>query len=270
MKCLRLLDRQLPPAGCLPFTRRTLQASRQGARPDSKGGKCAGQSTATGGTISSAPSRDFSAAAGPLECRRHSCRWKPRTTQPALPHHLPRLTAAHPRRAAEPPGSRRRLMTGASGRLGGAGQCVAPCGAPPRPARCRAGATMDDSRQADLMAGTADRRQVLTGAVAALGTLLAGCAASPQPAVRPAAGGAPPASPPPTIHRRPHLHSATRDPAVIAARATVQVLCWHQLRDWQPSDASHLDLKKSLGAGGGVRRPRGPRPPGFDLRPRRF
>ncbi len=102
------------------------------------------------------------------------------------------------------------------------------------------------------MAGTADRRQVLTGAVAALGTLLAGCAASPQPAVRPAAGGAPPASPPPTIHRRPHLHSATRDPAVIAARATVQVLCWHQLRDWQPSDASHLDLKKSLGAGGGV------------------
>jgi len=89
------------------------------------------------------------------------------------------------------------------------------------------------------MAGTADRRQVLTGAVAALGTLLAGCAASPQSAVRPAAGSGPPASPPPTIHRRPHLLAATTDPAVIAARATVPVLCWHQLRDWQPSDAGY-------------------------------
>ncbi len=26
---------------------------------------------------------------------------------------------------------------------------------------------------------------------------------------------------------------------MIAARATVPVLCWHQLRDWQPSDTGY-------------------------------
>ena len=33
--------------------------------------------------------------------------------------------------------------------------------------------------------------------------------------------------------------SATADPAAVAARATVPVLCWHQLRDWRPSDADY-------------------------------
>ncbi len=64
--------------------------------------------------------------------------------RPALPHHLPRLTAAHPRRAAEPPGSRCRLMTGgANGRLGGAGPCVVTLWTAPAPGplprRCNGG-----------------------------------------------------------------------------------------------------------------------------------
>jgi len=82
----------------------------------------------------------------------------------------------------------------------------------------------------------ADRRQVLAGSLAALATLAAGCAAASTPAVGPAGRGlAPPRTPGP----RPHLQPATTDPKVIAARARVPVLCWHQLRDWRAGDAGY-------------------------------
>ncbi len=67
---------------------------------------------------------------------------EPRTTRPALSHNLPRLTAPHLGRAAGPPGSGCRLMTGgANGRLGGAGQCVVSLWTAPRalPRRCSGG-----------------------------------------------------------------------------------------------------------------------------------
>lgn len=34
-------------------------------------------------------------------------------------------------------------------------------------------------------------------------------------------------------------YAATAEPAAVAARATVPVLCWHQLRYWRPSDADY-------------------------------
>jgi len=96
-----------------------------------------------------------------------------------------------------------------------------------------------DSRKENVVGPRrVDRRQVIAGSVAGLATLITGCAASPKPAGRPPAG-ATPAPPQPPVRARPHLLAATKDPVVIAARATVPVLCWHQLRDWQPSDAGY-------------------------------
>ena len=83
-----------------------------------------------------------------------------------------------------------------------------------------------------------DRRRVVAGSLAALAGVAAGCGASPKPPGRPPAGALP-AALQPTVQARPHLLKATTDPAVIAARATVPVLCWHQLRDWQPSDTAY-------------------------------
>src|SRR4051812_50208978 len=62
------------------------------------------------------------------------------------------------------------------------------------------------------------------------GLVLAGCGHSPQatappPAAPAGAAGQPVASASP----------ATTDPAAIVARATVPVLCFHQIRDWRAS-----------------------------------
>ena len=67
----------------------------------------------------------------------------------------------------------------------------------------------------------------------ALALVLVGCGHSPRDAVapRPASAGAagqPAAS----------ASAATADPATIVARATVPVLCFHQVRDWRASDSA--------------------------------
>ena len=79
-----------------------------------------------------------------------------------------------------------------------------------------------------------DRRSVLVGSLV---LLAAGCATSPKRSTpsmttpRPVPPG--PAAPLGTAG------PATADPGVIAGRATVPVLCWHQLRDWRPSDTAY-------------------------------
>jgi len=70
------------------------------------------------------------------------------------------------------------------------------------------------------------------------GTLIAGCGSTAKRAAH-ASALARPAPPSPATGPRPQLPAATTDPAVIAARATVPVLCWHQLRDWQPTDTGY-------------------------------
>ncbi len=93
------------------------------------------------------------------------------------------------------------------------------------------------------------RRTVLSGALGAI-VALAGCGNSGGQApnttraapVSPSAGptpGSPPTSgawsaAPTTAGTAP-----AGTPAQIAARADVPVLCWHQLRDWKPSDESY-------------------------------
>lgn len=89
-----------------------------------------------------------------------------------------------------------------------------------------------------------DRRTLLGGL---LGTAaLAGCAAAKSSPSQPTANSSP-AAPSSTAGRRPGAptSSATHKaapkpvtPAEIIARATVPVLCWHQLRDWRPSDGA--------------------------------
>jgi peptidoglycan/xylan/chitin deacetylase (PgdA/CDA1 family) len=97
--------------------------------------------------------------------------------------------------------------------------------------------------------GSLRRRTFLTGALAAAAAA-AGCsgdgpsrpaAATRVPAPRPTRVPAPrptrtPASTaPPAPPRRP----VSARPAAVAARATVPVLCWHQLRDWTAGDSAY-------------------------------
>ena len=91
-----------------------------------------------------------------------------------------------------------------------------------------------------------DRRTLLGGL---LGTaLLAGCAAKAAPS-HPTTNSSPTARSSPTPPRstapRPGAPTSTHraapkpaTPAQIITRATVPVLCWHQLRDWRPSDGA--------------------------------
>lgn len=87
------------------------------------------------------------------------------------------------------------------------------------------------------------RRTVLSGALGAI-VALAGCgngggqapdATRPAPASSSAGPTSGSSSAAPTTAGVPQ--SAT--PAQITARANVPVLCWHQLRDWEPSDESY-------------------------------
>ncbi|MCW2621042.1 MAG: putative xylanase/chitin deacetylase [Frankiales bacterium] len=83
------------------------------------------------------------------------------------------------------------------------------------------------------------RRGLLRGSVGLAAALAAGCSSerpTPSGTTRPPANPSPsPALPTATSSAAP---AASVDPAAVAARATVPVLCWHQLRDWRPSDAA--------------------------------
>lgn len=87
------------------------------------------------------------------------------------------------------------------------------------------------------------RRTFLAASVAAVAAGCAGLGTAKRVA-------APVVPPPPAPTPSPALsgagsappHSAlppTTDPKVIASRATVPVLCWHQLRDWKPGDTAY-------------------------------
>jgi len=90
----------------------------------------------------------------------------------------------------------------------------------------------------------ASRRQFLGGSLAAVAALATGCsgASSRAPGSTATTAGTPTTArvrPMGTAAPRPPQLPVTKDPAVIAARAVVPVLCWHQLRDWQPSDGAY-------------------------------
>src|SRR4051812_30332819 len=57
---------------------------------------------------------------------------------------------------------------------------------------------------------------------------------SGPPPARGSAGGSPPAQQADNARR---VAAATTDPRVIASRIDVPVLCFHQIRDWRPSDS---------------------------------
>ena len=95
------------------------------------------------------------------------------------------------------------------------------------------------------------RRRLLAGAVGAGAAALVGCGTGPSSSPVPAAPSVPQvpphvprsAAPSPSARAttqprvRPRARPAT--PAQIAARATVPVLCWHQLRDWTSADGEY-------------------------------
>lgn len=84
---------------------------------------------------------------------------------------------------------------------------------------------------------------MLAGSIAAVGAAALGCdsAAVPPPAgagsaARPSRTAGRAAAAAPAAHRRP-TRPATA--ATVLRRATVPVLCWHQLRDWTPADSAY-------------------------------
>lgn len=85
------------------------------------------------------------------------------------------------------------------------------------------------------------RRALLGGSVAAVAAGLLGCSGDPAVGAPPA-GTAGPSRPAvrsattPVVHRPPVRPA---DSATIRRRATVPVLCWHQLRDWTASDSAY-------------------------------
>ena len=95
-----------------------------------------------------------------------------------------------------------------------------------------------------------DRRTLLAGLLGA--ATLAGCTASKLTLSHPTTRSSPAPSTSPVAPRLPSVRSRARTPsptapsrtakprhatpAQIIARATVPVLCWHQLRDWRPDD----------------------------------
>jgi len=93
------------------------------------------------------------------------------------------------------------------------------------------------------------RRALLRGSVG-LAALAAGCsttpagpgAAGPTPTgptpTDPTASGPTPTGPTPTPTAAP-TPAPTADAATVARRATLPVLCWHQLRDWRAADSAY-------------------------------
>jgi peptidoglycan/xylan/chitin deacetylase (PgdA/CDA1 family) len=84
-----------------------------------------------------------------------------------------------------------------------------------------------------------DRRAVLIGSLGLAAGLVAGCSSGrPSRSAEPDSRlSSPPASPaaPPAVTTPP----PTDDPAAMAVRATVPVLCWHQLREWTSADSGY-------------------------------
>jgi len=88
-----------------------------------------------------------------------------------------------------------------------------------------------------------DRRALLTGTLAAAAALATGCSRTGATV----AGSAPaPPAPPATPAPARSAPRATPSPAVrpasaaqVARRASVPVLCWHQLRDWRAGDSAY-------------------------------
>ncbi len=79
------------------------------------------------------------------------------------------------------------------------------------------------------------RRTMLAGSLASVATWATACGTRTR-----SESAGPPAEPPPTpTSAATKAAAATRDPRVIASRATVPVLCWHQLRDWRSSDTAY-------------------------------
>ena len=103
--------------------------------------------------------------------------------------------------------------------------------------------------------GALDRRTLLAGAVGTVGVVITGCSAPPGlngPNAEPARSSTPgllpsTANPSPVItSAQPRSHpSAATEPASsreIIKRATVPVLCYHQLRNWQSGDSQYNRL----------------------------
>ncbi len=114
---------------------------------------------------------------------------------------------------------------------------------------------MSDPEQSPRLA----RRALLAGALGAGAAALAGCGSpsSPEPvpgaatAAAPSGSGAstsavpgpgiatPSTGPSPSAPATTKPRAKPATPAQIAARATVPVLCWHQLRDWNSADGEY-------------------------------
>ena len=81
-----------------------------------------------------------------------------------------------------------------------------------------------------------DRRTLLTGALVGVAAVATGCSQGRRQAAPTPSGTSPSDAPPPTpTPAAPTPPSAEQ----VLARATVPVLCYHQLRDWQPADGDY-------------------------------
>ncbi len=86
-----------------------------------------------------------------------------------------------------------------------------------------------------------DRRTLVTGALVGVAALATGCSqgqrqAAPTPAAPTPSRASPSSGPPPT----PTPPAPTPPTAEqVLARATLPVLCYHQLRDWRPTDGDY-------------------------------
>jgi hypothetical protein len=103
--------------------------------------------------------------------------------------------------------------------------------------------------------GAVDRRTLLAGALGTVGVVITGCSTPPGlngPNAEPARSSAPSpvpttANPSPVItSARPRSHPSTTAKPVssrqIIKRATVPVLCYHQLRNWNSTDSQYNRL----------------------------
>jgi peptidoglycan/xylan/chitin deacetylase (PgdA/CDA1 family) len=85
--------------------------------------------------------------------------------------------------------------------------------------------------------GDVDRRTLLAGALGTLGLVVAGCS-RPTPELR---GTTKPSPVITSVRPRPHPSTAPKPASAreIIKRATVPVLCYHQLRNWTSSDSQY-------------------------------
>jgi len=90
-----------------------------------------------------------------------------------------------------------------------------------------------------------DRRALLTGSLGLVAALATGCSVERTAgSTARIAPSSPPSTPPSGPPSGPPVTEQPMDPAgvetsAVAARATVPVLCWHQLREWRRTDGSY-------------------------------